>query len=33
MNNLFHGMDYKPLLTAVPFSWGGFVLALLVMSI
>lgn len=33
MNSLFHGMDFKPLLTSAPFSWGGFVEALLVMSL
>lgn len=33
MNNLFHGMDFSSLLTAAPFSWGGFVEALLVMSL
>ncbi len=33
MNSLFHGMDFKPLLSAAPFSWTGFVEALLVMSV
>jgi hypothetical protein len=33
MNSLFHGIDFKPLLTSAPFSWGGFVWALLVMSL
>jgi len=33
MNSLFHGMDFTSLLTAAPFSWSGFVEALLVMSI
>lgn len=33
MNSLFHGLDFKPLLTSAPFSWGGFVEALLVMSL
>jgi hypothetical protein len=33
MNSLFHGMDFTSLLTTAPFSWGGFVEALLVMSI
>jgi hypothetical protein len=33
MNSLFHGMDFTPLLTTAPFSWGGFVEALLVMFI
>ena len=30
MNSLFHGLDFKPLLTSAPFSWGGFVEALAV---
>jgi hypothetical protein len=33
MNSLFHGLDFKPLLTSAPFSWGGFGEALLVMSL
>lgn len=33
MNSLFHGLDFKPLLTSAPFSWAGFVEALLVMSL
>ena len=33
MSSLFHGLDFKPLLTSAPFSWGGFVQALLVMSL
>jgi hypothetical protein len=33
MNSLFHGLDFKPLLTSAPFSWVGFVEALLVMSL
>jgi hypothetical protein len=33
MNNLFHGMDFTPLLKDVAFSWGGFIEALLVMSV
>jgi hypothetical protein len=33
MNSLFHGMDFTPLLKPTAFSWGGFVEALLVMSI
>lgn len=33
MNNLFHGIDFSPLLKPAPFSWGGFIEALLVMSV
>jgi hypothetical protein len=33
MNSLFHGMDFSSLLTAAPFAWGGFIEALLVMSL
>jgi hypothetical protein len=33
MNSLFHGMDFTPVMTSAPFSWGGFVEALLVMSL
>ncbi len=33
MNSLFHGMDFTSLVTTTPFSWGGFVEAMLVMSI
>lgn len=33
MNSLFHGLDFKPLLTSARFSWGGFVEALTVMSL
>ncbi|MBT9596977.1 MAG: hypothetical protein IV094_13415 [Vitreoscilla sp.] len=33
MNSLFHGMDFTSLLTTAPFSWIGFVEALLVLSI
>lgn len=32
MNNLFHGMDFSSLVQASPFSWSGFLLALLVLS-
>ncbi len=32
MNNLFHRIDFSPLLKPAPFSWGGFIQALLVMS-
>ncbi len=33
MNSLFHGIDFRPLLSTAPFSWGGFVEALLVMFV
>lgn len=33
MNSLFHGMDFTSLVTTAPFSWGGFVEAMLVMSL
>jgi hypothetical protein len=33
MNSLFLGMDFSSLLTAAPFAWGGFIEALLVMSL
>ena len=33
MNSLFHGIDFTPLLKPGAFSWGGFIEALLVMSI
>lgn len=33
MNNLFHGIDFGPLLKPAPFSWAGFIEALLVMSV
>lgn len=33
MNSLFHGMNFSLLLRPAPFSWGGFVEALLVMSV
>ena len=32
MNNLFHGMDFTPLLKPSAFSWGGFIQALLVLA-
>lgn len=32
MNNLFHGVDFGPLLKPAAFSWGGFLGALAVMS-
>lgn len=32
MNNLFHGVDFGPLLKPAAFSWGGFLVALAVMS-
>jgi hypothetical protein len=33
MNSLFHGMDFTPLLKDEAFSWGGFIEALVVMSV
>ncbi|CAN7766446.1 DUF5676 family membrane protein [Cupriavidus necator] len=33
MNSLFHGMNFSPLLRSASFSWGGFIEALLVMSV
>lgn len=33
MNSLFHGMDFTPLLKDTAFSWGGFIEALVVMSV
>jgi hypothetical protein len=33
MNSLFHGIDFTSLVTPAPFSWRGFLEALLVMSI
>ena len=33
MNNLFHGIDFTPLLKAAGFSWSGFLSAVVVMFI
>jgi hypothetical protein len=33
MNSLFHGMDFSVLIRPAPFSWGGFLEALVVMSV
>ena len=33
MNNLFHGMDFTPLMKDAVFSWGGFIEARLVMTV
>jgi hypothetical protein len=33
MNNLFYGLDFSPLLRQAPFSWSGFIEALVVMSV
>ena len=33
MNSLFHGMDFSTLIRPAPFSWGGFLEALVVMSV
>lgn len=32
MTGLFHGIDFRPLVRAAPFSWAGFLEALAVMS-
>lgn len=32
MNNLFHGMDFNVLVQPKPFSWWGFITALLVLT-
>ena len=33
MNGLFHGMDFTPLMRPAPFAWGGFVEAVVVMTV
>jgi hypothetical protein len=33
MNGLFHGMDFSPLVTPAPFSWAGFIEAVVVMAV
>ena len=33
VNSLFHGMDFTSLSKPMSFSWGGFIEALLVMSV
>ena len=33
MNGLFHGMDFSTLVRPAPFSWSGFLEALIVMSV
>ena len=32
MNSLFHGMDFTSMVRPGPFEWGGFVVALLLLS-
>ena len=32
MNSLFHGMDFTSMVRPAPFEWGGFVVALLLLS-
>lgn len=32
MNNLFHGMDFTPMVKPRPFAWQGFVAALVILS-
>ena len=33
MNSLFHGMDFSGMVQTRPFSWTGFLMALIVFSI
>jgi len=33
MNDLFHGMDFSSLVKEAPFSWAGFLTALIVLSL
>lgn len=33
MNNLFHGMDFSGMVQPRPFSWTGFFMALIILSI
>lgn len=33
MNSLFHGMDFSALVRPAPFSWAGYLEALVVLSI
>jgi len=33
MNGLFHGVDFTPLVRPAPFAWGGFVEALVVLTV
>lgn len=33
MNNLFHGLDFTPMVRPGPFDWSGFVVVLLVQSV
>lgn len=33
MNGLFHGMDFSALMRPAPFSWAGFLEALVVLSV
>ena len=32
MNSLFHGMDFTSMVRPGPFDWGGFLIALLLLS-
>ncbi|UUZ73042.1 DUF5676 family membrane protein [Polaromonas sp. P1(28)-8] len=32
MNNLFHGMDFSPLVQQRPFGWAGFLAVLFVLG-
>jgi len=33
MNDLFHGLDFTPLLKPASFSWGGFIEVLVVLAV
>ena len=33
MNGLFHGIDFSALLRPAPFAWGGFIEAVVVMTV
>jgi hypothetical protein len=33
MNNLFHGLNFSPLVQSQPFAFSGFVMPLLVLSV
>ena len=33
MNNLFHGLDFSPLVQPRPFTWSGFLSSLFILSI
>lgn len=33
MSALFHGLDFRPLSTPQPYTWGAFIYALVVMGV